>query len=91
MCDYVISATRGEGVGLPMLEGNYFGKPIIAHDQGVFQNVRHMVSTKWHVIPSREIPIDLTGVPAFLHKVFHGTWWDVSEESIIETITSLIN
>jgi glycosyltransferase involved in cell wall biosynthesis len=89
MCDYVISATRGEGVGLPMLEGNYFGKPIIAHDQGVFQNVKHMVSTKWHVIPSREIPIDLTHVPAFLHKVFHGTWWDVSEESIIETITCL--
>jgi glycosyltransferase involved in cell wall biosynthesis len=91
MCDYVVSATRGEGVGLPMLEGDYFGKPIIAHDQGVFQNVRHMVSVPWHVIPSKEIPIDFTNVPPFLHKVFYGTWWDVSEDAIKEVLDKICN
>ena len=40
ICDYVISFTHGEGVGLPMIEASYFGKPVIAHDQGVFQDVK---------------------------------------------------
>ena len=42
MCDYIISFTRGEGVGLPMLEADYFNKPVIAHDQGVFQDVKNI-------------------------------------------------
>jgi len=89
MCDYVISATRGEGVGLPMLEANYFQKPIIAHDQGVFRDVKKMVSVPWHILPSTEVPISLENVPVYLHKVFCGTWWDVTEESIIMTLKTL--
>ncbi len=91
MCDFVISATRGEGVGLPMLEGDYFRKPVIAHDQGVFRDVKQMVSVPWHVIPSREIAIDLTDVPAFLHQVFYGTWWDVTEDDIKEVLVRICN
>jgi glycosyltransferase involved in cell wall biosynthesis len=83
MCDYVISATHGEGVGLPMLESDYFKKPIIAHDGGVFRDVKKMVSVPWYVIPSKEVPIDLTDVPQFLHKVFYGTWWEVSEDDCL--------
>tara|TARA_R110000803_G_scaffold128698_2_gene196142 strand:- start:463 stop:1281 length:819 start_codon:yes stop_codon:yes gene_type:complete len=77
MCDYVISFTRGEGVGLPMLEANYFGKPILAHDQGVFRDVKKYVTVPWYVLPCKEVPVDLEGVPSFLHKVFYGSWWDV--------------
>ena len=40
ICDYVVSFTRGEGVGLPMLEAQYFNKPVIAHDQGVFVHIK---------------------------------------------------
>jgi glycosyltransferase involved in cell wall biosynthesis len=90
MCDYVISATRGEGVGLPMLEGNYFKKPIIAHDQGVFRDVKQMISVPWIVIPSEEIPIDFTNVPLFLHKVFYGTWWNVKEHDIRKVLDDII-
>ena len=89
ICDYVISATRGEGVGLPMLEANYFGKPIIAHDKGVFVNVKKMVSVPWHVLPSTEIPISYEGVPQFLHEVFWGSWWDVSEDDILKTLIKI--
>ena len=86
MCDYVISFTRGEGVGMPMLEADYFGKPIIAHDQGVFRDVKNFVKVPWHVIPSKEVPIDYTDVPPYLYKVFHGTWWDVDGDFIKEFI-----
>ena len=86
MCDYVVTATRGEGVGLPVLEANYFQKPVIAHDQGVFRDVQKMVTVPWTVLPSTEIPIDYTGVPEYLHKVFWGTWWDISEEDLFSTL-----
>jgi glycosyltransferase involved in cell wall biosynthesis len=89
MCDYVISATRGEGVGLPMLEADYFRKPIVAHDQGVFRDVRGLVSVPWHVVPSTEIPISYEGVPGFLHKVFWGTWWNVSEDELLGTLLKI--
>jgi glycosyltransferase involved in cell wall biosynthesis len=56
-CDYVVSFTRGEGVGLPMLEAQYFNKPVIAHDQGVFP---HIKDESWITLPSKEVPIDYT-------------------------------
>ena len=80
MCDYVISFTRGEGVGLPMLEASYFGKPVVCHSHGVFVDTKKHVRTEWIDLPATEIPVDLTGVPSFLHEVFYGTWWDVNEE-----------
>ena len=82
MCDYVISFTRGEGVGMPMLEANYFGKPIIAHDQGVFGDIKNLIDVEWHVLPSKEITIDYSEVPPFLEKVFYGTWWEIEDDSI---------
>ena len=88
MCDYVVSFTRGEGVGLPMLEAQYFKKPVIAHDQGVFP---HIKDPSWITLPSREVPVDYTHVPGFLKKVFHGTWWEVDYEKSHELIMSLIN
>jgi glycosyltransferase involved in cell wall biosynthesis len=87
MCDYVVSFTRGEGVGLPMLEAQYFKKPVIAHDQGVFV---HIKDPSWITLPSQEVPIDYTEVPGFLKKVFHGTWWEVDYEKAQEVIMSLI-
>jgi len=87
ICDYVVSFTRGEGVGLPMLEAQYFNKPVIAHDQGVFV---HIKDPSWITLPSREVPIDYTEVPGFLKKVFHGTWWEVDYEKAQEVIMSLI-
>jgi len=87
ICDYVVSFTRGEGVGLPMLEAQYFKKPVIAHDQGVFV---HIKDPSWITLPSREVPIDYTEVPGFLKKVFHGTWWEVDYEKAQEVIMSLI-
>jgi glycosyltransferase involved in cell wall biosynthesis len=89
LCDYMISFTRGEGVGLPMLEADYFGKPIIAHDQGVFMDVKKYVKVPWYVLPTKEVPIDLKKVPPFLHEVFYGTWWEVDEEQAIKVIQSV--
>jgi glycosyltransferase involved in cell wall biosynthesis len=90
LCDYVISFTRGEGVGLPMLEANYFGKPVICQDQGVFRDVKKEVKSGWITLPSKEIPIDLEGVPEFLHEVFYGTWFDVSEDSALDIIKNIM-
>jgi hypothetical protein len=69
-----------------MLEADYFGKPIIAHDQGVFTDVKNYVKVPWHVLPTNEVPIDLMKVPQFLHEVFYGTWWEVEEEQAIKVI-----
>ena len=90
VCDYVISFTRGEGVGLPMVEASYFGKPVISHDQGVFVDVRDFVRVPWHVLPSKEVSIDTEQVPGFLKKVFHGTWWEVDEHAAYDVIKRLI-
>jgi glycosyltransferase involved in cell wall biosynthesis len=90
ICDYVISFTRGEGVGLPMVEASYFGKTIISHDQGVFVDVKDFVNVPWYVLPSKEIPIDLTHVPGFLKKVFHGKWWEVDETAAFFVIKNLM-
>lgn len=85
-CDYVISFTRGEGVGLPMLEASYFGKPVVTHDGGVFSNI---IKDDWIVLPSKEVPVDHTDVPPFLREVFHGTWWDIDETEALRTLTDL--
>jgi len=90
VCDYVISCTRGEGVGLPMIEASYFGKPVIAHDKGVFADVKEYVKVPWHVIPSKEVPIDYSQVPDYLEKVFYGTWWEVDEEGLAKVISNLL-
>jgi glycosyltransferase involved in cell wall biosynthesis len=87
ICDYMVSFTRGEGVGLPMLEAQYFNKPVIAHDRGVFP---HIKDPSWITLPSKEVPINYTEVPEFLKKVFHGTWWEVDYEKAQELIISLI-
>ena len=87
ICDYVVSFTRGEGVGLPMLEAQYFNKPVIAHNQGVFV---HIKDPSWITLPSKEVPINYTEVPDFLKKVFYGTWWEVDYEKAQELIMSLI-
>src|SRR6056300_865866 len=87
ICDYMVSFTRGEGVGLPMLEAQYFNKPVIAHDQGVFV---HIKDPSWITLPSKEVPINYIEVPQFLKKVFYGTWWEVDYEKAQELILSLI-
>jgi len=91
VCDYVISFTMGEGVGLPMVEASYFGKPVISHDQGVFVDVKDFVKVPWHTLPSKEIPVDLTDVPGFLKKVFYGKWWQVDEDGSYHVIKNLMN
>jgi glycosyltransferase involved in cell wall biosynthesis len=85
ICDYVISFTRGEGVGLPMLEAKYFGKPVISHVGGVLETIRGG-DDSWIVLPAKEIPIDLTNVPTYLHKVFYGTWWDVDMDAAVQVL-----
>jgi glycosyltransferase involved in cell wall biosynthesis len=87
ICDYVVSFTHGEGVGLPMLEAKYFGKPVISHDGGVLSTLR---DDSWIVLPSKEITIDHTNVPEFLQKVFHGTWWQVNDQEALRIINNLI-
>jgi glycosyltransferase involved in cell wall biosynthesis len=90
ICDYVISLTRGEGVGLPMLEANYFGKPIIAHDRGVFADIKKFVNVSWTVLEADEVRIDYKDVPPYLYKVFYNTWWDVSESSLLKVLTNIV-
>lgn len=90
LCDYVISFTRGEGVGLPMLEANYFMKPVICQDKGVFRDVKKQVMTDWISLPTKEIPINLEGVPNYLHQVFYGTWFDVEEDTALEILKNVI-
>lgn len=89
-CDYVISFTRGEGVGMPMVEGAYFDKPIIAHDQGVFRDVKKFTDARWIALPANEVNIDHSSVPSYLHRVFYGTWWEVDEDLAAELLKNLI-
>lgn len=87
MCDYVVSFSHGEGVGLPMLEAKYFGKPVISHDSGVLSTIK---DDTWIVLPHEEVPIDKTDVPNFLEKVFHGTWWEVETKGTLRILNNLI-
>jgi hypothetical protein len=86
MSDYVISFTHGEGVGLPMLEANYFKKPVICHNRGVLKTIE---TDSWIHLPCKEVEIDKNNVPSFLQKVFHGTWWEVNEDAATEIISNL--
>jgi len=90
LCDYCITCTRGEGVSLLHLEGAYFGKPTISHDGGVFRDVKKFIDVPMIPLPFREVPIDLTDVPPFLHKVFYGKWWEVDEEVVVNSIKGKI-
>ena len=90
LCDYCITLTRGEGVSLLHLEGAYFGKPTISHDGGVFRDVEKFIDVPMIPLPSKKVPIDLTGVPPFLHKVFYGKWWEVDEEEVSKVIKDVI-
>lgn len=86
LCDYCITCTRGEGVSLLHLEADYFGKPVISHDQGVFRDIKKFIKVPLIPLPSREVPIHYTHVPQFLHKVFYGKWWDVDEDECIKVL-----
>lgn len=86
MCDYVITFTHGEGVGLCLLEANYFNKPIICHTGGVFRDIKKIVSVPWYELPYEEVDIDYSQVPGFLKKVFWGTWWEIKPECIQNAI-----
>lgn len=91
LCDYCITLTRGEGVSLLHLEGAYFGKPTISHGGGVFRDVKKFIDVPIIPLPYREVPVELTNVPLFLHKVFYGKWWEVDEEGAINVIKGVIN
>jgi glycosyltransferase involved in cell wall biosynthesis len=91
LCDYIISFTRGEGVGMPMVEGAYFGKPVIAHNQGVFRDVSKFIQTDWIPLFAKEVPIDYTIVPSFLNQVFYGTWWEVDETEASKILKKIID
>lgn len=87
LCDYCVTFTRGEGVGLLHLEGHYFNKPIISHDQGVFKQLGVDIIS----LPSNEIDIDYRHVPDFLKKVFYGKWWEIDENEAIKVIKKIIS
>lgn len=86
MCDYVITFTHGEGVGLPLLEADYFNKPIICHTGGVFRDIKEIVKVPWYELPYEEVDIDYSQVPVFLKKVFWGKWWEIKTENILNEI-----
>jgi len=88
MCDYVVSFSHGEGVGLPMLEAKYFGKPVISHVGGVLSTLK---DDTWIILPHEEISIDKTNVPNFLLKVFHGTWWEIDTKNTLRILNNIIN
>lgn len=90
ICDYVISTTHGEGVGLPFLEAAYFKKPVVAHTGGVLETLsRSSTESSWIPLPCKEVPIPSEGVPDFLKKVFHGTWWDVDPSDVVKVLRQL--
>ena len=90
MCDYVVSFTRGEGVGMPFLEAAHYGKPIIATEGGVLKETKEFCKGEWITLPHRETIIDYTAVPSFLHKVFWGTWWEPIEEKAVQVFKDLV-
>ena len=86
LCDYCVTCTRGEGVGLLHLEAKYFNKPIISHVNGVFKNLGVDIIP----LPSNEVSIDYTYVPQFLKEVFYGKWWEIDKTKSITIIQKLI-
>jgi hypothetical protein len=86
LCDYCVTCTRGEGVGLLHLEAHYFNKSVISHNQGVFKQLGVDIIP----LPSNEVDIDYTHVPDFLKKVFYGKWWEIDENEAIKVIKKII-
>jgi glycosyltransferase involved in cell wall biosynthesis len=86
-CDYCVTCTRGEGVGLLHLEAKYFNKPIISHDKGVFKQLGVDIIP----LPSNEVDIDYTYVPDIHKKVFYGKWWEIDENEAIKVIKKIIS
>jgi len=80
-CDYVVSFSRGEGVGLSLLEAEYFKKTLIAPKCGV---LKHRKIDNWIELPTKEVPIDL-------NKVFHGCWDEVDEDKALEIIKNIVH
>jgi len=87
LCDYCVTCTRGEGVGLLHLEAHYFNKSVISHNQGVFKQLGVDIIP----LPSNEVDIDYTYVPDFLKKVFYGKWWEIDENEAIKVIKKIIS
>lgn len=86
LCDYCITCTRGEGVSLLHVEGAYFGKSTISHNQGVFRDVSSFINTRIIPVPCERVPINLDNVPPFLHKVFYGHWWEIDETGFMNIL-----
>lgn len=91
MCDYCITFTRGEGVSLLHLEGAHFGKPVISHDQGVFTDIKNYINTPLVSLPSQRVSCSHENVPPYLHKVFHGHWWEVDVEAAVKVLKTIMN
>ena len=53
ICDYVVSFSRHANVSTNILEGKHFNKPIIAHDQGSYTEMK---DENWITLPSKEVP-----------------------------------
>ena len=87
LCDYCVTCTRGEGVGLLHIEAHYFNKSVISHNQGVFKQLGVDIIP----LPSNEVDIDYTHVPDFLKKVFYGKWWEIDENEAIKVIKKIIS
>jgi len=62
ICDYMVSFTRGEGVGLPMLEAQYFKKPVIAMTKGSSHTLR--MSRGLPSLP-KKFPLTILMFPSF--------------------------
>tara|TARA_R110000803_G_scaffold140631_1_gene207166 strand:- start:1418 stop:3166 length:1749 start_codon:yes stop_codon:yes gene_type:complete len=86
LCDYCITCTRGEGVSLLHVEGAYFGKSTISHDQGVFRDVTSFMNTHIIPVPCEKVSINLENVPIFLRKVFYGQWWEINEDGFMDVL-----
>ena len=93
-CDYVITFTKGEGVGLPLLEAFDHNKPIIATSAGLLNDTRNFLgpTCNWITLPHEEkiIGVDIINkLPSYLHKVFYGSWFVPKQEEAIEILRNL--
>jgi glycosyltransferase involved in cell wall biosynthesis len=94
ICDYVVSFSRDTSVYRPILEGKHFNKPIIAHDQGSYAEMK---DENWITLPSKEVPVvnyndgkDTDENSFEFEKVFYGNWWEIDYEKAEEIIRKLV-
>lgn len=77
----LITSTRGEAVGLPIVEAAACGLPVIATDKG--GHVEYLENKKWIGIPS-----ELTQIPESKadEHVFHkqAKWFEVNPKNLVE-------